>query len=247
MPGWQTVAASTTGKAHLLKGKANEDACLCASRLDAVLLLCAADGAGSASRAAEGSSFVTQAALAYLAQDTFPQSKLGWETYLLELLYKVRRTLQEHADGQALSPHDFASTLLLTVIGEKYIAALQLGDGAIVVQKESLRLLTKPFHGRYASETVFVSSDDYMDKASVSVIEAEGVSGLALLTDGLESVAIEQKYATPFVPFFEPLFNFVQKESSTYTASLAITEFLSSERISSRSADDKTLMLALKR
>ena len=247
MQPWHTVASSCTGKSHLLKGKGNEDACLCASRLDGVLLLTAADGAGSASHAAEGSSLVTQSAISYLSQDTLPQSKKGWESYLLELLYKVRGTLREHADSLSLSPHAFSSTLLLVIISELFIAALQLGDGAIIVQeKEGMRLLTKPYHGRYPSETVFVSSEGYMDRVSVSVIGTDSVLGLALITDGLEPVATEQKTSQPFTPFFEPLFNFVSKEPSSYKASLAITDFLKSERISSRTRDDKTLMLALR-
>lgn len=246
-PSWQVVSASVTGAAHLRVAKGNEDAVLCASRRDGSLLLIAADGAGSATCAAEGSSLAVQGALEILQSSFLPTTAQTWTSFLLELTCRVRTGLQEVALETGQNLKDFASTLLLAVVTDTHVAALQVGDGAIVVKTDpSLQHLTTPFRGNYASETVFLTSDAFLEHASCQVIPSEKVTGLALLTDGLEPVAFDLSTDEPFAPFFKPLFDFAANSKDAYARNLELTSFLNSEPLQERTQDDKTLILAVK-
>lgn len=241
------VAASVTGAAHMTMGKGNEDALLSASLLDGTLVFIVADGAGSAACAAEGSSLVVQGALEVLQSRPLPNTKTTWKTFLLELCCQVRKGLEEVALEAEQPLKALASTLLLAVITESHIAAFQLGDGAIVVQtKTSLERLTQPFRGDYASETIFLTSTNFLEHASCKILPADEVSSLALLTDGLEPVAFDLSSDKPFTPFFEPLFTFAKNTNDEHRSCLELASFLESERIQKRTNDDKTLILAVK-
>lgn len=241
---WQLVAASVTGVAHLRAAKDNEDAWLSASRTDGTLLLSVADGAGSAPCAALGSKLAVSAAIDHLSRTPLPAQPEGFPRHLLETLVIVRRTLTETALEHDLPLRAFASTLLVVLVTEHHLAALQLGDGAIIQQAASgdLTLLTSAQHGRYAGETSFVTSVDYLEQASCIVAPKAELRGLALMTDGLEPIALQT--SQPFVPFFDPLFRFASNPDTCDKPSQLLT-FLSSERVSARSHDDKTLLLAV--
>jgi len=244
---WKVVAASVAGAAHTKSGKGNEDAALCASLPDGTLILIAADGAGSAMCAAEGSSLCVQGALEVLQSHPLPSSPEGWETFLLELSWRVRSGLEEVALETDQTLKGFASTLLLAVVTKTHIAALQIGDGAIVIKTDSsLQRLTQPFRGDYASETIFLTSADFLEHASCKVVATSKVTAVALLTDGLEPVALNLAKDEPFAPFFEPLFSFAAKTDDAYTHGPELANFLNSERIQERTQDDKTLIVTVK-
>jgi hypothetical protein len=243
---WNIVAASVTGEAHLKQGKGNEDAFCLASRLDGSLVLAVADGAGSASCGAEGAELATTSALKFLSKTEMPTTEESWQTLMLETAQHVHEKLEAHAITQEKESRDFACTLLVAILTPFYTIALQIGDGAIVgTNSETMSRLTKATHGEYASETVFVTSQDYLEHCSCTTVVSENVTGLALLTDGLEPVAMNLQTDEPFAPFFSPLFQFVCSEKDTFEKSQALSELLGSKRISQRTHDDKTLILAV--
>ncbi|QKQ78011.1 protein phosphatase 2C domain-containing protein [Nostoc sp. TCL240-02] len=63
-------------------------------------------------------------------------------------------------------------------------------------------------------------------------------------TDGLEKVAIRLSDWKPFSPFFKPLEEYLH-ETVNPKEDKYLTEFLNSERLNSRTDDDKTLLLCL--
>jgi hypothetical protein len=244
---WEIVAASVTGEGHLKGGKGNEDAFCFASRLDGSLVLAVADGAGSASCGAEGAELATTCALEFLSEIELPTTEDFWQALMLETVQHVHDALEAHAITQEKDIKDFACTLLAAVLTPSYIAALQIGDGAIVgMSGETITRLTRATHGEYASETVFVTSQDYLRSCSCTVILSGTITGLALLTDGLEPVAMNLQTGEPFAPFFTPLFRFARSEKDAHEKSQTLSEFLAGERISRRTHDDKTLVLAVR-
>jgi hypothetical protein len=244
---WKIVAASVTGEAHLKQGKGNEDAFCLASRLDGSLLLTVADGAGSASYGAEGAELATTFALEFLSEIELPTTEDALQALMQGTVQHVHNVLETHATTKEKDIKDFASTLLVAVLTRSYIAALQMGDGAIVgIKDETVTKLTRATHGEYASETVFITSQDYLEYCSCTVTSSENFTGIALLTDGLEPVAMNLQTGEPFAPFFNPLFLFVRNEKDAREKSLALSEFLASDRISQRTHDDKTLVLVVR-
>ncbi len=241
----KTLAASVVGSAHLTQDKGNEDAFAIGSSLSKDLMLVASDGAGSAVCAAEGSAFISQKMLELLSSMPLSTSRVALECDLLALLYVLKAELNLYAKQQARPTKDFAATVLAVKITPLYVLAAQIGDGAIVAEtKDGLQLLTEPFHGDYVSETVFVSSDDALQKASVAILRCSDIQSLAIMTDGLEPVALSKMQ--PYQDFFAPLFAFCANEKNLSEKCRDLEAFLSSERIAARTHDDKTLILMTK-
>jgi hypothetical protein len=244
---WEVIAASVTGEAHLKQDKGNEDFFCLASCLNGSLVLAVVDGAGSAICGAEGAELATTFALEFLSERELPTTEASWQAVMQGTVQYVHEKLEAHAAAQEKNIKDFACTLLVAVLTPTHIAALQIGDGAIVeMSGEAITRLTRATHGEYASETVFITSQDYLEYCSCVILPSENLTGLALLTDGLEPVAMNLQTGEPFEPFFNPLFRFACNEKDAYEKSQALSDFLSSERINKRTHDDKTLVLMVR-
>lgn len=240
---WHLLGASVTGRAHRARGSGNQDALAAATARDGSLLLAVADGAGSAPRAAAGAQLATETALAVLAAADLSDP----ETALRLALSKASRSLSAQARRSGTQARDYACTLLLAVATAELVCALQLGDGAIIgAQDGEVRRLTRAWRSKFAGETVFVTSPDAQDQASISCCPAADIAGMALLTDGLEPVATDLATGAPFAPFFMPLFNFAASSAAAELPgrNRQLNELLASERVGSRTFDDTTLLLA---
>src|SRR5262249_25375397 len=107
-----------------------------------------------------------------------------------------------------------------------------------------IEVLTQPNHGEYLNETSFVTDTDYLQDAQICIMEhLPTIKGIALLTDGLENLALDFATKTAYPPFFLPLFRFAAQAESTQEA---LETFLSSERVCRQTDDDKTILLAVK-
>ena len=241
---WRLLGASLTGRAHEQRGLPNQDALAAASRLDGHLLLAVADGAGSAPLSAEGAELACRTAIACLSAVPTPEP----EPALRLALAKAATAVHSHARRAGKPARDYACTLLLAVASDRFVSGLQLGDGAVVTATAGgLERLTPGWRSTYAGETVFLTSPGAAGLASVASRPAAEVSGIALLTDGLEPVATDLASGRPFGPFFEPLFRFA---AGSLDAGLQagrtrqLEALLGSDRIRSRTHDDTTLLLA---
>lgn len=140
---------------------------------------------------------------------------------------------------------DYATTLLVCVVGQDDVAVGQVGDGAVVALDTAgnLHALTAPDHGEYINEAVFLIDTDYLERAQIGVYSLDHVSGLALMTDGLQMLALSYPHNEPFGPFFQPLFGFASEADATKQE---LEAFLDSDRVNERTDDDKTLLLAVR-
>lgn len=244
---WSVVAACETGTSHLRTGTPCQDACAVA-RVGEALLLFAADGAGSAARADVGSRLAVEAALetARAGIDAgMPEDPEGWRSLLERTVHAARARLEAPENGEM---RELATTLLGVVCAPGHLAALQVGDGWIVIQAaEGLRALIPPVKGEYFNETVFLTSSGFAERARYEVIAGGDVRGVAVLTDGLEMVSIDLADGAPHEPFFRPLFELARDpDEDAASREREIREFLRSERICARTDDDKTLVLAVR-
>ena len=235
---WQVVGATVAGRSHRTAGKGNEDALAVGALPGGGHVLALADGAGSAAQAAEGAQLVVSAAVELVLANSAVGASL-----LLEVVTDLRRLLAVKARSSRLPPRQFASTLLLALVDGARVSALQLGDGAIVVQDEDgWSRLTAPQRGEYASETSFLTSPGAHRRAKVVSRPLDGVRSLSLLTDGLEPLALDIAGDRPFAPFFDPLAGFARSGGSEED----LREFLQSDRVQARAHDDLSLILAVR-
>lgn len=216
------------------------------------LLLVAADGAGSAECAAEGAALACTT-LVEVVQTYYAEGGLVGAVTRPQVdawISSMREQIGRQAEEAGRGLRDYACTLLAAVIDETAILALQVGDGAIVVSDgTSYRPLFWPQRGQYANMTNFVTEDDALDKLDMEILP-EVPDEIALLTDGLQSLALT--YATQgahtafFAPMFAPL-RAVPRPGDATELGPQLAAFLAGPSLARRTDDDKTLVLATRR
>jgi hypothetical protein len=125
------------------------------------------------------------------------------------------------------------------------VAAVQVGDGAVVLAdgQGKIHALLRPMSGEYLNETTFLNSPGALDQLQFAWY-GDGVSRLAMLTDGLQMLALKVADGEPHAPFFEPLFRFIATTEDEGKGEADLAAFLGSERVQARADDDLTLLLA---
>jgi hypothetical protein len=226
---WRALGASVAGAGHLARGIGCEDASAVDVTDDGTLLIAVADGAGSAARSSEGSTRAVAAAMDAL--------RSGAD--VCAVVHAARGALEPVAEGERMG--DLATTLLVVRGGVAGIETAQVGDGAVVLRGgDELSVLAADDKGEYLNETVFLTSAGWREALRVDTAEASAVDGIAVLTDGLQLVALDLATGTPHAPFFAPFFSFVADDGDVEQ----LVAFLGSERVQARTDDDVTLVVA---
>lgn len=253
--GWRYVHASVPGVAHLASGADCQDACaaelLSAPDIGPVLVLAVADGAGSAAQARAGADLACRTLLAECATRVRDYASMAWaRTDAEALLQSVRTALAQLADEANLPAREFACTLLGAVVAADRALFLQIGDGVIVIDSgEDYRPVFWPQTGEYANETHFATDPDALARLE-SVALTEPIAEIALLSDGLQPLALHYQSRQAHAPFFRPLFHRLRKHAEPGCPAVlaaALERFLASPVLNQRTHDDKTLILATRR
>jgi hypothetical protein len=109
-----------------------------------------------------------------------------------------------------------------------------------------LRAVTTPRPGEYINETTFLSSPDALESAQWGVFHGRATH-VAAFSDGLQMLALDMPAGTPHQPFFAPFLRFASEAQSGSDATDALVSFLAGSRITARTDDDVTLLLAARR
>lgn len=255
-PGWRFASASAVGTAHGATGTPCQDAARCAVFREQdggeVLVAVASDGAGSAGHSQIGAELACELWLCEMEAYFGGGGSVAGLTreFAAQWVEHYQREVATRAEADGLAPREFAATFLTAVVGERYAVFAQVGDGAIVVADaeapDEYAVVYWPQRGEYANTTFFLTGDDatevlLFDGAPVSVQD------VALLTDGMERLALDLKRQAGHAPFFRPMFAPLRKlEGAGYSERLsrALGAFLSSKAVNDRTDDDKTLVLA---
>lgn len=212
-----------------------------------VLILCCADGAGSAMYSHEASKLACdEMQLSILNGLLCLGDVASIEHENMRLWYEgVRVKLQAAANERGGMLGDFACTLLVAVMGRDVSLFAQIGDGAIVYTDDktnSFNTVFWPDNGEYLNITTFITSPGLENNLRVKHISG-AIEHVALLTDGLELLALDFKTKTAHGPFFQPMFERLKREVQPGSLEPLLREFLQSPAVNERTDDDKTLML----
>jgi len=169
----------------------------------------------------------------------------SWKGLLIDAFRLAREAIEAEATVRDVSVQDLATTLILLVATPELVAGAQVGDGAIVVGdgQGDMIALTTPQHGEHINETIFLTSSDALDTVQVRVRRTTSAQ-IAMFSDGLEMLSLEMPAGTPHRPFFLPLFRFATEMADEKEATQQLESFLTSSRMTDRSDDDLTLLLA---
>ncbi len=157
----------------------------------------------------------------------------------------AQKALETEAAARGVPPQDLATTLSLVAATPEVVAAVQVGDGAVVVTGAdgSLHALVRPVVGEYLNETTFLTSKEALATLHPAIWRGQP-RHLAVFSDGLQMAALRMPSGEPHPGFFTPLFEFLQGQPDPGQATQALAAFLGSERLRERTDDDVTLVLA---
>jgi hypothetical protein len=212
-------------------------------------MMACADGAGSASHAALGAklaclSFLHSAAETLEAglpvREIQQKHILGWHE-------QARRCISLESCLRNLGLRDFACTLLTAIVGREWAVFSQIGDGAIIIPaKNGYETIFWPQTGEYVNTTFFLTDPGFEEKLAQRSVEFK-VDELALLTDGLQDLALHYASRSVHAPFFDPMFKSLRQVADPEDLEEPLRQFLQSAPVNDRTDDDKTLVLASRR
>ena len=250
---WRWISASVIGTSHAVSGSECQDSHLCSeieTPLGPVLLAVVSDGAGSATKSAAGSRLLCEVlhdkALQFFREEgevhrVNVRLIANWIQF-----FRDEVILLAEADG--LSDREYACTLVGAIVGEKAAVFFQIGDGAIVyssVSGSTASLAFWPERGEYENTTYFVTQASFFEQLQFRLLE-EQVAEVALLSDGLQRLALNYQTRSAHQPFFSGLFaplKYAEQEAFPQL-NRQLATYLDSPKINERTDDDKTLVLA---
>lgn len=253
---WRWTLARSIGTSHVKSGLPCQDYALCMELETSsgnVLATVVSDGAGSASHAAAGARTVCTGFLREVSDHV--KSGRGIEDIgdddILDWLDGVRERVNMFAKRAQVRPRDCAATLVSVLAGPRSALVVHIGDGAAVVREEGTAdwiVPSWPFHGEYASTTIFVT-DDPMPAVSTVRLPIR-LDRLAVFSDGIERLVLDHAKQTAHGPFFDQMTAPVAASGANgrdLSLSKPLRAYLDSQAVCDRTDDDKSLVLGVRR
>lgn len=254
---WHCIAASVIGTSHTTTNTECQDASLCnefSTKADDIVFVgIASDGAGSVSHSQFGANstcrILSEKLELYFANGA--EVRDIEQDAMEEWIGEIRRVIEESGKEQGIPLQEYACTLLVAVIGRDCAVFAQIGDGAIVVSNQGTTndysCIFWPERGEYANVTSFLTEENFKEHLQFAK-QSQSINDIAILTDGLQELALEYQSRTAFAPFFSGFFQRLRNtpESDLQAIEVALETFLDSRQVNERTNDDKTLILAIR-
>lgn len=217
-----------------------------------VLAAVIADGAGSASHAEAGARAVCFAFLRAVMEHLHAGKSIedADPDIVLEWMDNIRDRVNAIASHINVRPRDCASTIVALLAGPRSALVVHVGDGAAVVREEGSSdwfIPSWPFHGDYASTTIFVT-DDPMPTPVIVPLPMR-LDRAAVFSDGIERLVLDHSNRTAYAPFFDKFTAPVAASSETghdRRLSRSLRGYLDSQPVCERTDDDKSLILGVR-
>ncbi|WNZ44119.1 PP2C family serine/threonine-protein phosphatase [Leptolyngbya boryana CZ1] len=244
---WSAIASTATGTSHLQHNLPCQDAAEFQVILDGTTIIGAvADGAGSAKHSKQGAEIAIGTVIEFLSA----QAELHLtcqeeaESLFKQLVALVINDLKQFAISERLLFEDLACTLIVFIATQEIYAAMQIGDGILVVRSKNqdYRLVFKPDKGEYHNVTTFITSPNAIAKMQIE-FRTEPLCFLFAGTDGLENPSIVRaENHRPLTQFFAPFERQLLK-SDTEQCQKEIDQFLISDNLNRLTDDDKGIVV----
>ncbi len=246
---WSWAGASCVGVSHLKAGESKQDAFRCFVIPEKNFffgIVC--DGAGSAKWGGVGA-WITSRLIARRCKDFLSNREItpseadfwDWIDEVRDILHRLANLRNSHAN-------DFATTVVLVLASKDLVLTGNIGDGASVGYQPDTQTwisLSWPEHGEYVSTTRFITEDP-QPKFRFQIRETK-ISSIIMFSDGLERLALDFVHNVPFERFLSPMASSLDNAlevGEIKHISSALKTYLASEKINSRTDDDKTLIIA---
>ena len=255
---WRVATATAAGASHSRDNTPNQDAVdyrLVKAGSSQVAVIAVADGAGSASRSDEGSQIAVKVAVESIVKGVKKKPPAAFTKHLATSLVRdaikqAKNAVVRYGKEHGVSPRDLACTLIVAVASERLLTAAQLGDGAVVafnIADGAAKTLCAANTGEYANETTFITSRTRPHQvADVGHASGSDYDALALITDGLQNLALTMPEREAFMGFWNPMLNDLAQTGEPEAVPGRLRAFISGERVQSRTTDDVTIAIAVR-
>lgn len=250
---WKAMVYSATGTRHEQRGQPCQDYGRYRTE-NGYLFGAVADGAGSAKHSEVGAQIAVESALDAIAHQLCVSQALTYEEMAEsapeifgKVFENVLAALHREAQDSGFALGDLGCTLLTFAAASDWVAAMQIGDGLMVVRsstEDTFELLFEPDKGEFINETVFVTTDRAEESLRVCVHSSDRPFVCAA-SDGLERVAVRMQDWMPHAPFFSPFEACLRQLPTQSERDLYLKTFLESDRLNSKTDDDKTMLACL--
>ena len=254
---WSYICSSVIGSKHSEVGLPCQD--VSDSKLvkladdSEVLIAVASDGAGSAQHAQAGAARACASFIYQIRGSLDDAGNLSFLTadFVKEWIAAFQREIKIIAEQNESSAREYACTFVAAVIGNEHSVFAQIGDGGIVIleteTKDTYQTVFWPQQGQYANQTNFLTDSNAVANLMFNTINLN-IQEVALFTDGMQSLVLNEETQTAHSPFFRPIFAALRKAEAGCAVALqnGMGEYLWSPRVTERTDDDKTLIFATK-
>lgn len=255
---WRWMAARAAGSSHVAACLPCQDRYAVSTPRPGRWIAALADGAGSAPLGDRGAEAAVDAAVRSLA---WAGVAGGGDPVaaVRAAAAEARAGVVVLADAEGVEPRQAACTLLVVTMGPEGGAALQIGDGLIAVSEGppagegegagEWSWVFWPQRGEFANTTFFLSDPDAEERWVADSLPPS-VTDVALLSDGLEALALHYASLSAHGPFFDAFLAPLARaggEGEVTELGDALGRFLVSERVTERTDDDVSLVLATRR
>jgi hypothetical protein len=247
---WKFIGEKANGTSHLNMGKVCEDFLsydVIQQDNDEILICCLSDGAGSAQYAAKAARLATERGVDIIKNMISINAKIE-EDSILSLAESLYDELKKEAENHHTNLNEFSCTFLGCILYEKSSIFFQIGDG-IIIRNDNCGNYTSiwlPQNGEYSNITNFLIDDNNLGNLKILSLD-ETINEVALTTDGLQMLILNNETNIIHQPFFVNLFKWLRLANSKEQIAILggkLQTYLSSELINNRTDDDKTLFLA---
>lgn len=252
MNSWNIFGVSVKGASHERKSIVCQDACNYIVINPDLAVISIADGLGSVRFPEIGASRATAFSVNYIKEhvEKIPlnenDNNKAISLFFHELIEKTRDHLKEAATEIDGNFDDMASTLIVIVLNGSTALVAHIGDGAAIVKTgDQFEFLSEPEPSEYSNEVYPLTSKDWENHLWVNHVD--NVEAIAVFTDGCQRALLTKKDGIwkPYNDAFAYLFTWAQEQTDENQANEDIEKFLSNI-MSTKSDDDKTLVLAVK-
>ena len=252
---WSYICSSVIGSKHSEVGLPCQD--VSDSKLvkladdSEVLIAVASDGAGSAQHAQVGAATACTSFISHLRASLDEAGNLSFLTadYVKEWIADFQSKIKFSAEQNESSAREYACTFVAAIIGNEQSIFAQIGDGGIVILEaetnDTYQTVFWPQQGEFAGQTNFLTDSKATANLMFKTIN-QNTQEVAVFTDGMQSLVLNEENQTAHSPFFRPIFAALRKTEAGCAVALqnGMSEYLWSPRVTERTDDDKTLIFA---
>jgi hypothetical protein len=250
MSRWITAQASVIGSSHIKSSISCQDSHVVKTTPDGEwLVIVVSDGAGTASKAEEGSTHVTDyfaKEMLALVNELKQRTPGNWiNDFVISKVLQTREALRNLANSDAIK--DYNCTLVACLIGPSGGFSIHIGDGSIIggsfSDNSEIKFLSEPENGEYSNETYFITEGNWVKH--LRVMPMPKLDWVICCTDGGGDIALVAD-KEPKQGFLYPVVKAVFEETEADKRNSKLRFFLEDPKAHQATSDDITLVLAVK-